>query len=627
MTGSRHLASPMEIWTKAAQLIDAGRAEEAEAELDRALHRLGAEPELIQLRGVALLRLKRPRDALPFLQKAAASLPDRPDIGLNLGTAFLDLDQPHAAVGPLGRSSAAFPAVWELAYLLGLAHERVGDAPQAAEGFERALALNPALWDARLRLMTLYRVMERYGEASAAARNALAQRPGDVAVRHDLAMLLAISGDPASALAEVDGLLAHQPLFVEALNTRGNVLVDLKRPLEARTCFRRALVLAPAYADAHYNFANVDRLDEVYGPAIGRYRRTLAVASGFLMARNNLAAACLAAGEVDAAVSHYRACVAAAPDWADPVFNLGLAQLLKGDAGGLEGYEARWRVKGLADTRRVFRQPDWDGSAFAGRRLLLHPEQGDGDTIQFVRYLPQICARGGEVLLECPPRLTRLLGTLSGGATLLLPAAPPPPFDLQLPLGSLMRVFGTEVATIPDNVPYLHADRVLRDSWRARLGASGFKVGLTWQGNPLQGSEPHRSIALSLLRPLFGIAGCRFFAVQKEFGREQMAGLPPGLLDDLGPGLGDYAETAAAIAELDLVITTCTSVAHLAGALGKPVWILLRRVPDWRWLLDRDDSPWYPSARLFRQRHPGDWSEVVGRVAQALETAAGTRQA
>jgi tetratricopeptide (TPR) repeat protein len=627
MTGSQHAATPAAIWSKAAQLIEAGRAEEADAELRRALRRLGPEPELIQLRGVALLRLKRPRDALPLLQKAAAALPARPDIGLNLGTAFLDLDRPREAVGPLGRSAAAFPSVWELAYLLGLAHERIGDAPAAVAGFAHALALNPSLWDARLRLMTLFRVMERYGEAIAVARAALAERPDEAAVRHDLAMLLAISGDPQSALAEVDGLLARQPLFLEALNTRGNVLGDLKRPLEARTCFRKALVLEPAYADAHYNFANIDRLEEIYAPAIGRYGRTLAIAPGFLMARNNLAAACLAAGEVDAAVSHYGACVSAAPDWAEPAFNLGLALLLKGDARGLDGYEARWRVKGLAESRRVFRQPDWDGSSFAGRRLLLHPEQGDGDTIQFIRYLPQICARGGEVLLECPPRLTRLLGTLSGGATLLRPDVTPPPFDLQLPLGSLMRVFATEVATIPDNVPYLLADRGLRESWRARLGVAGFKVGLTWQGNPAQGSEPHRSIALSLLHPLLGVAGCRFFAVQKEFGREQMAGLPPGLLDDLGPGLGDYADTAAAISELDLVITTCTSVAHLAGALGKPVWILLRRVPDWRWLLDRDDSPWYPSARLFRQRRPGDWSEVVERVAQALEMAARERQA
>jgi len=617
--------SAAEAWSKAAQLIDSGRTEEAEADLRSALARFAGDPELTHLRGVALLRLGRPGEALSVLLGAAAILPVRADIAMNLGTALLELDRPREAMGPLARAAAALPGVWELLYLLGLAQERAGDPDAAISSLRRALVLNPALWDARLRLMSLFRLAERIGDAVAVARRARAERPDDAAVHHDLAMLLAVGGDPAAALAEVDSLLARNSAFLEALNTRGNILGDLKRVEEARGSYRRALVLAPDFADAHYNLANLERGIEAYAPAVDAYRRTLAVVPGFLMARNNLALAYLADGEVDRAIRHYAACRDAAPEWREASFNHALALLLKGDMRGLDGYETRWQVKGFPSERRGFRQPLWDGAPFAGRRLLLHPEQGDGDTIQFIRYLPAVCALGGEVLLECPTRLTRLFGSLSGGAALLRPDAPRPPFDLHLPLGSLMRVFRTEVSTIPGNVPYLRADPGLRAAWRDRLGDAGFKIGLTWQGNPAQGSEPHRSIALSLLQPLFESPDCRFFAIQKEFGREQMAGLPAGALDDLGPELGDYAETAAAIAELDLVITTCTSVAHLAGALGRPVWVLLRRVPDWRWLLDREDSPWYPSARLFRQRRPGDWREVVERVAQALRQLATAR--
>jgi hypothetical protein len=261
----------------------------------------------------------------------------------------------------------------------------------------------------------------------------------------------------------------------------------------------------------------------------------------------------------------------------------------------------------------------WDGAPFVGKRLLLHAEQGAGDTLQFARYVPLIAERGGEVLLECPGSLFRLLSTLAGGARIIRAGETLPDFDFHLPLGSAMRAFGTVVATIPAKVPYLSADPADRERWKRRLGEGGLKVGVTWQGNPDQGSEPHRSIALHLLKPVLEVPGCRFFALQKEFGREQMAALPPGLLEDVGPELTDFAETAAAIAALDLVITTCTSVAHLAGALGKPTWVMLRAAPDWRWLLGRSDSPWYPSVELFRQRFAGDWDGVVFSVRCRLE--------
>lgn len=622
MTGRRVAPSPEQIaaaWSKAARLVEAGNPAEAEADLRRSLARLGDDPELQHLLGVTLLRQARPAEAHDVLAQAAARLVPRTDVLMNLGNALLDLGRAAEALKPLSEAVRLSPGAWQPAYFLGLAAERTGDHARAADAFRRVIRLDAAIGDAHLRLMTALRLGERFAEAAAAARAALVLQPDDAPIRHDLAMLLALSGDPAAALFEVDEVLRRSPGFPEALNTRGNVLGDLKRPGDAVASYRSALAVAPNLADAHYNLANLDSRIEAHAVACRRYRSALALAPEHFNARNNMAAALMSWGRIDDAISAYDACLKQVPGWPDAMFNRGMALLLKGDmAGGLEGYEQRWRVRTFPGVRRNFPQPLWDGASFVGRRLLLHAEQGAGDTIQFARYVPLICERGGEVLLESPGSLARLLSTLEGGARIIRPGETIPPFDLHLPLGSAMRALGTEVASIPAKVPYLWADPADRMRWQQRLGGSGLKVGVTWQGNPDQGSEPHRSIPLQLLRPVLETPGFRFFALQKEFGREQMAELPPGLLTDVGPALTDFAETAAAIAELDLVITTCTSVAHLAGALGKPTWVLLRAAPDWRWLLGREDSPWYPSARLWRQPSSGDWVSVVVRVGQAL---------
>lgn len=606
-------------WSAAAKLLEAGRAGEAEAALRRALLRLGDDPELLHLLGVTLLRQARPAEAHAELAKASARLGARTDVLMNLGNALLDLGRPADALKPLAEAVRLSPGVWQAAYFLGLAAERVGDHARAADAFRRVIRLDAGIMDAHLRLMAALRLGERYAEAVAAARAALVRKPDDIAIQHDLAMLLAIAGDAKAALREVDDVLRRSPAFPEALNTRGNVLGDLKRPEDAVVSYRKALAAAPDFADGHYNLANLDRGVEAYASACRRYRAALALAPQHVNARNNLAAALMSWGRIDDAITAYDACLAQIPDWPDAMFNRGMAFLLKGDmTRGLEGYEQRWRVKSFPGVRRNFPQALWDGGSFKGRRLLLHAEQGAGDTIQFARYVPLICERGGDVLLESPSSLFRLLSTLEGSAQLIRPGEVIPPFDLHLPLGSAIRALATEVSTIPARIPYLRAEAADRERWRKRLEGRDLRVGITWQGNPDQGSEPHRSIALRLLQPVLETPGCRFFALQKEFGREQMAGLPAGLLEDLGPELTDFAETAAAISELDLVITTCTSVAHLAGALGKPTWVLLRFVPDWRWLLGREDSPWYPSARLWRQPSPGDWPSVVARIGEAI---------
>jgi hypothetical protein len=268
---------------------------------------------------------------------------------------------------------------------------------------------------------------------------------------------------------------------------------------------------------------------------------------------------------------------------------------------------------------RAYPVRQWNGEDIAGRTILLHGEQGFGDTIQALRYVPLVAARGGRVLLDVPPPLARLAARLPGVAELVTEGQAPSRFDFHSPLLSLPRAFATAPETIPADIPYLSAEPEAIARWGDATAGDGFKVGLVWAGSPLHRSDARRSIAVEKLEPLLRLPGARFFSLQVGERAADLARLAPGLVTDLAPKLSDFAETAAVIAHLDLLITVDTAVAHLAGALGRPAWVMLRRVPDWRWLIDREDSPWYPTLRLWRQRTRGDWDEVVRRVRAALQ--------
>ena len=385
---------------------------------------------------------------------------------------------------------------------------------------------------------------------------------------------------------------------------------------EAAESLERALALDPGIAVAHTNLGNVRQAQGRLAEAVAYHERALAIEPMNPEAYSNLGGVLDLQGKLMESMAAYDRSLALKPDFAVALFNRSLLRLRRGDfVLGLPDYEHRWHL----NKRRDFREPQWHGEPLRGARILLYSEQGLGDTVQFLRYVPMVQAAGGKVILEVQPQMRRLAAELPDVTEIICPGEPLPPFDWHCPLMSLPLAFGTTLDTIPARVPYLTIPQEA-DIPRGHLGEDDeLRVGIVWAGSPAHLRDRFRSIPLELLKPLFELAGAQFFSLQLGPAAEELkvAGVPAGVID-LAPKIEDMGDTAALIARLDLVIAVDTAVAHLAGALGKPVWVMLPLVPDWRWLLDREDSPWYPTMRLFRQRIPLDWSEVLERVTAAL---------
>lgn len=458
-------------------------------------------------------------------------------------------------------------------------------------------------------------------------RRATLLNPGAQNAWSNLSASLRQCGRTAEAEKPLRRVLAITPQEVGPLNDLGILLESLRRPAEAADSFARAVALQPSSAEFQNNLAATLRMIHRFEPALAAARRAIALDPGYGNAYNNIGSLLKGVGNFGEALACFRRSRLIAPDEAGAHWNESLLLLLFGDfAQGWRKYEWRWRTGRFPSPQRDFTQPIWNGAPLAGRRLLVYWEQGFGDVLQFVRYLPFLsAAAGGPVILECQRELVRLFQTIPGVEQVVETGGPLPPFDLRIPLLSLPLILGTRLETIPSRVPYLAAPAGLRDRWKTALGEGrDLKVGLIWAGNPGFADDPLRSPRLSAFAPVLKVPGVRFVSLQKGDGRRDMqkVPLPDGFLD-LGDETTDFADSAAIMESLDLVISSCTSAAHLAGGLGVPLWVILPAVPDWRWLLDREDCPWYPSARLFRQTHAGEWAEVLDRVAAALADLAG----
>jgi predicted O-linked N-acetylglucosamine transferase (SPINDLY family)/ADP-heptose:LPS heptosyltransferase len=517
----------------------------------------------------------------------------------------------------LARDEAYFGA-W---HLLGIVAFRAGNPQAAAAHVERAVALAPARADCRCTLGFILRALSRPDEAETAYRQAIERDPDFLEAHYQLGNLLRETQRPGDAEPSYRRVLALNPSHHQAHNNLGAALGELNRFDEAAEHFRRAIALKPDYAEAHSNLGHALRALGDAREAEAACRRALAIAPRFATAHLNLGLALQDLNRLDAALDAFRQAAICDPGYAKAHACEGMLQLLRGElSAGWEKYEARWRLADLPP--RNFAQPQWCGDPLDGKTILLHAEQGFGDTIQFLRYLPRVVARGAQVVVEVQPPLVPLARRISG-ITVVARGDPLPAFELHCPLLSLPLAFGTTLDTIPATTPYLTVDPERAAPWRARIAREGgLKVGLAWAGSPVHKNDRNRSIPFDRLAPLLGVDGVRWFSLQVGPRAADLAERKDAAIVDLAAELGDFGETAAAIAALDLVICADTAVAHLAGALGRPVWLMLPFAPDWRWLTGRDDSPWYPSLRLFRQPRAGDWDGVVQRVRAALARSA-----
>jgi tetratricopeptide (TPR) repeat protein len=494
-------------------------------------------------------------------------------------------------------------------------------------------------------------------EAACWARDALRARPDDFDALHLLGVLELGQGQAATAIELLTRATTLRPDVAKIQFNLANALTAAGRDAEAEQRFRVALTIAPTWHDALNNLANtLDRLGRLE-ESVPLWQQAIAQRADFVLPRFNLARALLRLDQPEAAIEALHAllrhggtdmgptrqadihanlgdallqlgrfdealeeCVKARrfdPRLAD--WNESLLHLLRGDyARGWSLYEQRFGVADHDPPRPG--QVVIDLDTIAGKRVLLLPEQGRGDMIQFARYAKLLAARGARVVVETYANLKPLFATLEGVEAVIAEDEAAPAYDLMTPLMSLPLAFGTTVETVPAAVPYLRVPTDHAARWRDRLGPRTCRrIGLSWSGALGHGNDRRRTITLDTLAPLLRMPGYEFHAVQTEVRPADRAWWNANAaLRDHSDALRDFADTAALVAELDLVIAVDTSAAHVAGALGRPVWIMIPHAPDWRWLLEREDSPWYPTARLFRQRHAGDWAEVVARVAEAL---------
>jgi Flp pilus assembly protein TadD len=634
--------------------IQVGRADVAADLIEQALTSAPKSAIYLANHAAALNLLSRHRQAEAQCRKAIRAEPDYPDAYVNLAKAL-------KAQGQLTEAARAYRDLLrrtpdDVASLVDLGNLLLdlGTLDEAVERFEQALTLDPNSAGGHNGLGVALLARKRPEEAEDRFLEAIRLAP-DLAVAHsNLGLILRERNRLDDAERHCREAVLLKPELPDAHDNLGLVLADKNEFAEAEAAYREALRLKPDFAQAHANLAITLHEQGRDAESERSARAALKLRPRMAQAHNSLAAALYGQGRIaeadkqalagpradpvspharhdlalllrewgrpEEAIPVAREAIRLGPDLAEPHVNLAGLLLLTGRLE--EGWrEYEWRQRSWKSPLKVrnFLERQWTGERLDGKTLLVHAEQGMGDNIQFARYVPLI--RGAaRVILDVPKPLIRLFSRLDGVDQISLMGESLPPFDLQCPMLSLPLAFGTGLESIPANVPYLTADAELAAAWSKRLAAlPGLKVGLVWRGNPAYLGDRLRSIAPERLAPLREIPGVSFVSLQKREAGGKLRAAPPDLaMVDWTEELGDFEDTAALIAGLDLVIAVDTATAHLAGALGKPTWLLNRFAPDWRWLLDRDDSPWYPTLRQFRQTRPDDWEDALARVRAEL---------
>lgn len=533
---------------------------------------------------------------------------------------------------------AADPNHADAHHLLGLIAHQQGDHEAACAGVERAIALDDRVLLYHANFVRILTALGRYGDALAAARRALALEPDNAEVLSDLAGALLRMERSEEALSVAARATAIAPDLEAARRNLALAHLGEGRSAQAKDELQRAethyaasLKLDPTLLDALVNLGNVFRLRYRLDDAMACYEAAITKAGDIPEVHANLGVVRQEMGDTAAAIACYDRALRLDPD--NPEVRRNRAQaLLKGGnfEDGWREFEWRWRTAHFAAFRRDWKKPRWQGEALNGETVLVHAEQGFGDSLQFARYLPMIAARGARVVVECPANLGVLISGVSGVAAVSAYGTALPKHDYQIPMMSLPGVFASDFDNMPNTVPYLSVAERHARKWRERLAgmasagdkASEPNIGLVWRGSANHQRNAWRSPGLAAFAPLLDVPGFRFFSLQKDDEAADMASAALGeeKLVALGTRVADFNDTAAAILNLDLVISPDTAVAHLAGALGRPVWLVLPFASEWRWFEGRDDSPWYPTMRLFHQPTRDDWAGAVYAMTKALET-------
>jgi tetratricopeptide (TPR) repeat protein len=512
------------------------------------------------------------------------------------------------------------PTNFDALNLLGAVKAQLGRLGEAHRLLAAAVKINPQAPQALANLGQVLAMLKRHAEALDCFDKALALAPDDVAIRNNRANTLLSLDRPREALDELRKVLTHAPQHPEARLSSGIAHAALGMADEAVAEFDRALTVAPGHPAAHYNRGIVLYDLGRYAEALEAHDNAVRAAPEHAGAWLNRGRALAALNRLDHAMASYGKAAAIRKDDPDRQFMESLALLTRGDyRGGFEKYEARWRRSGMPTPPRRG-QPLWRGDYPLTRKtVLLHAEQGLGDTIQFARYVPLLAAGGSTVMLEVQAALAPLMARLQGAAKVISHGEASPPFDVHCPLGTLPLACKTEPDTVPDNIPYLAADDAHLAKWAQRIGhLARPRIAVAWAGNPDHLNDRNRSMALAKLKPLFATPA-RFLSIQRDLPEADASVLAAEpRVTHLGGDLDDFADTAAVIALSDLVIAVDTAVVHLAGAMGRPVWVLTPFAPDWRWGLEGESTPWYPTARLFRQTTLGDWDGIVARAGAEL---------
>lgn len=577
----------------------AGNLDVARQQYDTALQEAPGDPELLHLRGALAWQLGQLDEAAALVEQALVHRPDFATALNTFGVIAQSQNRQREAANAFAKALALSPRAVGYAANLAASLFELGDNDQAVAQLQALARRAPdsasahrALGDGLLRAGDAVRAIDSY-------REALARAPTDGEIRFALAHALQVQGNPEAAIDHYEAILAQQPSHARALQNLGRAYSDTGDAAKGLDCLQRALRAAPKRAEAWGNVA------------VALRRR----------------------GEIDAALAHYAAAIEVEPDDARTRYHHALTLLLAGEFDrGWREHEHRMNVESFPIRRDFPAHTRWNGGPLAGQSLLLHAEQGLGDTLQFVRYAALIglngLAHGGRITLMVQPALVPLVTGVAGVDRVVGSDAPPPPHDVQAPMLSLPMLLGTTAARIPAAVPYLHARDDLRQHWRERLGTDGLRVGLVWAGNPAHGNDRERSLPPATIQDfatglLAMRADIRLFGLQVGARSHELDALEAGArYRNMAPALGDFSQTAAALAELDLLVSVDTSAAHLAGALARPVALILPFAPDWRWMLKGCTTPWYPTMRLCRATTPGD---IGGALIAARTAVAGFR--